>query len=311
MKTFLHWFSLCLTVTATFAAAPRTDEPAGIKFFTGSWKAVLAEAKRQNKPVFVDIYTTWCGPCKLMAKEAFPNPQVGEKFNSSFINYQLDAEKGEGIEVAKKYAVDAYPTALYVSASGDLIYRAVGYEGIRVMMEEADRALTGKRDTYTLTMMEQDYAAGKRDTAFLAAYLKKRASEQKPDNDALMVYLKAIPKTDWTSNAALNIIAGNVERYSEPLMAVLFPKMLQLVTATDGETVSLHSTIGRGVRAMNEDHFKQAISKKDETILAEVIKVNEAYLEAMRGKPIPPDRAEQIANGYRNHFRQQTTGSDK
>jgi hypothetical protein len=246
-----------------------------------------------------------------MAKEAFPNPQVGEKFNSSFINYQIDTEKGEGIEVAKKYAVDAYPTALYVSASGDLIHRAVGYEGIRVMMEEADRALTGKRDTYTLAMMEQDYAAGKRDTAFLATYLKKRASEEKPDNDALALYLKAIPQTDWASNTTLYIIAGNVERYSEPLMAVLFPKMIQLVTASDGETVSLHSTIGRGVHAMNEDHFKQAISKKDETILAEVIKVNEAYLVAMRGKPIPPDRAEQIADGYRTRFRTQTTGNSK
>lgn len=88
---------LCLALTIARSAVPRTDEPSGIKFFTGSWKAVLAEAKRQNKPVFVDIYTTWCGPCKLMAKEAFPNPTVGEKFNSSFVSYQIDAEKGEGV----------------------------------------------------------------------------------------------------------------------------------------------------------------------------------------------------------------------
>lgn len=58
MKTCLLWLSLCLALATANSAALPTDEPSGIKFFTGSWKAVLAEAKRQNKPVFVDIYTT-------------------------------------------------------------------------------------------------------------------------------------------------------------------------------------------------------------------------------------------------------------
>ncbi len=311
MRTFLIWVSFCLAIVAQAVGAPRTEDPAGIKFFTGSWKDVLAEAKRQNKPVFVDIYTTWCGPCKLMAKEAFPNPKVGEKFNASFISYQIDAEKGEGVEIAKKYAVDAYPTALYVSANGTLIHRAVGYSGIKGLLTEAERALTGEKETYTLAMMEKDYAIGKRDIAFLSTYLAKRASTDKPNGDALDVYLKLIPRHDWTSDTNLYIIAGNVEKYSESLMATLYPKMIQLKNATDGESISLHSTIGRGVRAMNEDYFKEAISKKDETILNEVIKVNEAYLEAMRGQPTPPAQAEQIASGYRARYHKQTTSSNK
>ena len=311
MRTFLTWISFCLAVVAQSAGAPRTDEPSGIKFFTGSWKALLAEAKRQNKPVFIDVYTSWCGPCKAMAKEAFPDKKVGEMFNASFISYQIDAEKGEGVEIAKKYAVDAYPTTLYVSANGTLIHRAIGYSGIRNMITEAERALTGKKETYTLAMMETDYAAGKRDTAFLSTYLTKRALTDKPNGDALAAYLTLIPRHDWTSDTNLYIIAGNVENYSESLMATLYPKMIQLKNATDGESVFLHSTIGRGVRAMNEDYFKQAISKKDETILDEVIKVNEAYLEAMRGQPTPPAQAEQIASGYRARYHKQTTSSNE
>ena len=35
----------------------------GIQFETGSWKEVLQKAKQENKLIFVDLYTTWCGPC--------------------------------------------------------------------------------------------------------------------------------------------------------------------------------------------------------------------------------------------------------
>ena len=34
----------------------------GIEFFHGSWEEALAEAKKQEKPIFVDAFTTWCGP---------------------------------------------------------------------------------------------------------------------------------------------------------------------------------------------------------------------------------------------------------
>lgn len=99
------------------ATALPTDEPPGVTFLKGSWKDALAEAKRQNKPIFLDVFTTWCPPCKRMAKEAFPNARVGAKFNIHFINYQLDAEKGEGIAIAKQYAVASYPTALYIDSA--------------------------------------------------------------------------------------------------------------------------------------------------------------------------------------------------
>ena len=57
----------------------------GISFFSGSWSDVLAEAKQKKKVVFVDIYTEWCGPCKLMEKNIFPDEQVGKYYNANFI----------------------------------------------------------------------------------------------------------------------------------------------------------------------------------------------------------------------------------
>lgn len=133
--TFVRLF-LCLLLTAF-----RADEPVGIRFYNGSWQQVLAESKRQNKPVYVDFYTTWCPPCRRMAREAFPNPQIGSKFNEHFISYQVNAEIGEGFNLAKMYAVASYPTALFITPNGELVHRAVGYAGVEAMLKQADMVL--------------------------------------------------------------------------------------------------------------------------------------------------------------------------
>jgi uncharacterized protein YyaL (SSP411 family) len=127
---------LCLLLADVHA-----DEPVGIRFFSGSWQQVLAEAQIQNKPVYVDFHTSWCPPCRRMAREAFPNPQIGTKFNEHFINYQVDAELGEGFTLAKTYAVASYPTALFITPTGELVHRAVGYAGINAMLKQADMVL--------------------------------------------------------------------------------------------------------------------------------------------------------------------------
>ncbi|UFH53949.1 thioredoxin family protein [Spirosoma sp. KNUC1025] len=129
-------FLFCL-----FFSQSRAEEPTGIRFFNGSWQNVLAEARRQNKPIFVDVYTSWCPPCRRMAREAFPNPTVGAKFNEHFISYQVDAEVGEGAELAKRYAIASYPTALYFIPSGEVVHRGVGYAGLNAMLQQADMVL--------------------------------------------------------------------------------------------------------------------------------------------------------------------------
>ena len=137
----LSFLSLCLLLINTQSAATLAQPPTGVAFFAGSWKAALAEAKRQNKPLFVDVYTNWCPPCRRMAQEAFPNPKVGETYNARFINYQINAELGEGVNLARSYAVFSYPTALYVAPNGELMQRSVGYGGINALLTQAKMAL--------------------------------------------------------------------------------------------------------------------------------------------------------------------------
>ncbi|HUM50521.1 MAG TPA: thioredoxin family protein, partial [Chitinophagales bacterium] len=70
----------------------------GIQFEEkATWKQVLDKAKKENKFILVDCYTTWCGPCKWMTKEVFPKASVGEAINPNYISSAFDMEKGEGL----------------------------------------------------------------------------------------------------------------------------------------------------------------------------------------------------------------------
>lgn len=102
------------------------EDSEGIVFAKGSWDEIKQMAKEQNKVIFVDAYAVWCGPCKWMDKNVFPDAQVGAYYNSNFINYKFDMEKGEGRKFAQDYRIRSYPTYLFIDGDGKEIHRVVG-----------------------------------------------------------------------------------------------------------------------------------------------------------------------------------------
>ncbi|RKD99774.1 thioredoxin family protein [Marinifilum flexuosum] len=98
----------------------------GIKFEHGDWASVKAKAQQENKIIFIDFYTSWCGPCKQMAKNIFPLENVGDFYNKNFVCYKLDAEKGEGVALAKKYGVKSYPTYIFTDSKGEFLHQGNG-----------------------------------------------------------------------------------------------------------------------------------------------------------------------------------------
>lgn len=91
-----------------------THAQSGIKFENGNWNEVVAKAKAENKLIFMDAYTTWCGPCKMLQKKVFPDAALGTFFNKQFINIKVDMENGEGPSLAAKYPVRGYPTLMFI-----------------------------------------------------------------------------------------------------------------------------------------------------------------------------------------------------
>lgn len=100
---------------------------AGIKFMEANWANALKEAQKQNKLIFLDAYTSWCGPCKMLKSNTFTDKEAGEFYNKNFINVAIDMEKGDGPSLAGKYGVNAYPTLIFADASGKMVAYTKGY----------------------------------------------------------------------------------------------------------------------------------------------------------------------------------------
>jgi len=98
----------------------------GIEFFHGTWEEALMKAKAEDKIIFVDAFTTWCGPCKNMAANTFPDPEVGKLFNANFVCMKIDMEKEMGLEFRKTYDVTAYPTLFFIDYDKVQVQKSVG-----------------------------------------------------------------------------------------------------------------------------------------------------------------------------------------
>lgn len=109
--------------------------PAQIRFFDGSLNDALQKAQQENKQVFVDFQAEWCGPCKMMAKEIFTLPEVGEYFNSHFVCVQVDVDQHK--DLAKKYNVEALPTLAFLDATGKELRRLRGANDDQALLHEA------------------------------------------------------------------------------------------------------------------------------------------------------------------------------
>lgn len=181
-----------------------TDTPAqGIHFETGDWASVQEKAKASNKLIFVDVYTTWCGPCKQMDIHVFKNKEVGDYFSTHFISYKLDAEKGEGIDFNTKYAIASYPSLLFVDYSGKLVIRHSGSLDVKQMLEFGDKAQNAEQEA---TTMVSAYNNGDRTPEFILKYLAFLKARDLPTEDIILGYFEKIDKQQWLSKDNLKLI---------------------------------------------------------------------------------------------------------
>jgi thioredoxin-related protein len=188
----------------------QTDNKKGIQFFQGSWSELLGAAKEQRKMIFLDVYTDWCGPCKLMDKNVFPVEKVGSKYNPVFLSYKVNAEKGEGVEIAKRFNVSAYPTFLFLDSNGVLIQKAMGEKQIDPFISLADQALKGVVDTNNLNALEEQFNKGVREPALLCAYISRLNQLDMDNSKVLDEYFGALSFSALHQEETLVFIGQNI-----------------------------------------------------------------------------------------------------
>lgn len=116
----------------------------GTQFFKGTFAQALAKAKKENKKLMVDCYTLWCGPCRFMATNIFPNDTLGAYMNEHFVCMKLDMEHGEGPERNKTFNVKAYPTFIFFDADGKEMSRFEGMAMQDDFQKRCERILKGE-----------------------------------------------------------------------------------------------------------------------------------------------------------------------
>lgn len=114
-------------------------------FFQGSLEDALSESKKTGKPVVVDVYTDWCGPCRRMDRTTFRDDTVKSAFQKDVIAIKINAEKGNGPKVARKYKVRAYPSILMLDEEGKVIDRRMGFMNAKLFMNWLNGALPKKK----------------------------------------------------------------------------------------------------------------------------------------------------------------------
>lgn len=200
MKNRLFILAVCLLSLVGVKAQDRS-----INFEHGTFNEALAKAKEADKLLFVDCYTSWCGPCKMLANHVFTNNAVADYFNANFISLKMECETGEGPEIAKRFSVTAYPTLLFINGDGELVYKTTGASA-------PDRFLAkiqdGLKPENLLSVKEKRYADGERDRAFvldlIASY--KAVKEYKKATDVSRELLKSLDEKEIVSKDMWDVV---------------------------------------------------------------------------------------------------------
>jgi thioredoxin 1 len=91
------------------------------------WTDIRSNASKTGKYIFLDIYASWCGPCKMMDENVYKDPSVADYFNQNFVCVRVDGESGIGSQIAGGFSLSAYPSLYFLDSEGVLIREDVGY----------------------------------------------------------------------------------------------------------------------------------------------------------------------------------------
>jgi thiol:disulfide interchange protein len=132
-------------------SAPNVVAAKKIKW-QSSWSAALKEAKRTGKPIFVDFYATWCGPCKMLDEHVYTNRKVIDA-SRKWVMLKVDAERNTQLAQANK--ITAFPTLIFYSPTGKAVVRKMGFE----VTTSSQKGVISEMTQQTLRTM--NYAHGK------------------------------------------------------------------------------------------------------------------------------------------------------
>jgi thiol-disulfide isomerase/thioredoxin len=244
-----------------FSASAYSQE--GIIFFEGSFEEAKQEAAKQNKLIFMDAYTVWCGPCKRMAADVFPQKEVGDFFNKNFINMKVDMEKGEGRDIAKQYSIYSYPTLLFIDESGQVVTLAKGMRNAEGLIDLGKKALLP--NPVMVAKLEAQYVAGEKGISFLKDYIKVKATLGDDYTEPFADLIRQLTTADRIEPANAEFIFTHTNQLNSPGLEVMaeFEQYYKDLFKEnyDAKIIKIaENEVLEAIKNIDEEQLKQAIS---------------------------------------------------
>ena len=174
---FFNFCYLCINTTTSYA------QEVPIQFIQDiSWEQLLEKAQNEGKFIFIDVYTDFCSPCKLMDKTVFIQQDVGIYYNQNFINVKmnmlLDAHEG----FVMKHELHSAPSLMFFSPNGELIDMEVGHMSAEKFLALGQEIQNMYEDIYVYYVFNQHYAELKDDSEKIVIDKPNEATHSKAIN---------------------------------------------------------------------------------------------------------------------------------
>ncbi|MFM2393518.1 MAG: hypothetical protein RLZZ546_1500 [Bacteroidota bacterium] len=251
---------IILSLFILFSAILKAEDQ-GIQFFHGSFEEAKVKAKKENKIIFIDCYTTWCGPCKVLAKTVFTDMELGKFHNENFINLKLDMEK-EGISFGAEYGVSAYPTLYYIDHMGNVKQKLVGGRDAKSLINIGKEAM--KPDPSILNKMEERFANGEREKEYLLGYITTLSAAGKSYEVPFREYIDLYGKDKEVSSTLIGMSFNISNHVSSSATQTVINHKDQIIKEFGQEAFD------KWVVKVNNNSMEDVVKHKDETMLKKI-----------------------------------------
>ncbi|MGB0862070.1 MAG: thioredoxin family protein [Saprospiraceae bacterium] len=165
-------FSIIAAAFLSFKNAEPLQEQVEVKWYT--WEEAVEASKTEERKVFVDIYTDWCGWCKRMDKNTFSHKSVAKYLNDDFYAVKLNAEQRQDI-IFKGHTFKYMKQGRrgYHQLAYELMNGRMSYPTVVVLNEDFERIFIApgyqeaKDFEYVLRFASEDHYKTKKWQAFL------------------------------------------------------------------------------------------------------------------------------------------------
>ncbi len=253
-------------------------------------EAVWSRAESENRPVFVDVFAAWCGPCKWMDANVFRIEQVGAYMNDAYINVRIDADRDYGKEFTGEYRVTAYPTLLVLSPGKEVMKRLEGalpYDQFLAEMRKTQEFYPA------LEMLGSKFEAGllkKGEYGEYVRVLRKMGQERKAARVA-GTYMDRYMEEDSLGRGDLEVIAFYVSQESD-----LWQKMVErprLLKDALGDEL---------MQFLNASHEASIMAAVEQDSMASLYHFLEVLPELARGTELNVADMRAISHVYFYHY---------